>query len=415
MSSLAEVYSLGCGAPIGQPTMVESYFPLDVPVEKAILIHAFAGSVKDSNGRKVPAFPAKIYDYYPEVISLLKPILEPLGYKFYQIGTSDETPLSGIKHLCGLTTMHQCNYLVRRAALLLGNDSMWAHIRGAAKKPLVVPYGSTSKPHFPFWRDESKTVLIESHRGGNKPSYASSEDPKTINWITPEEIVNACLRVLGIEKQIDRNSFYIGPDYTNQLIELIPDVIIHPDMNIRAPIVVRMDYHHDETMLFKNLILRKASVICNKEIDIDKLKYFKDQIYSIRIEIDKVSPTWVKKLKSTGIKTDFFSTETDPFKLKSMRLDFYDCCLFDTFTPPTKSEFLKYASQYLNKKLDDSFNMSNLSFKTNKILLSNGKIFLSKPHWNKGIYTESSDNNTAKVIDEPSFWEEYSHCYFFTE
>lgn len=415
MSSLVEVYSLGCGAPIGTPTMVESYFPLETPLEKAVLIHAFAGAVKDSNGKKNPSFPSKIYDYYQEVISLLKPVLEPLGYKFYQIGAAGEAQLSGVKSLCGQTTMHQCNYLVRRAAILLGNDSMWAHVRGHSRMPLVVPYGSTSKPHFPFWKDDSKTILIESHRLGKKPSYSSDEDPKTINWITPEKIASSCLTVLGVEKEISRNSVYIGPDYLNQLIELVPDVIIHPDMKIKAPIVVRMDYHHDEDMLFKNLMLRKASVITSKEVDIKKLKYFKDQIYSIRVEVDKVSPEWVKSLKAIGIKTDFFSTETDPYKLKMMRLDFYDACLFESFIPPNKGEFLKYASEYLNKKLDDSFSMSKLMFKSNKILLSNGKIFLSKPHWQNGIAIDSSENNVGEVIDDPAFWEEYSHYYFFTE
>lgn len=415
MSALIETYALACGVPIDEPYMNECYFPTDTPLEKVVLVHAFAGAIQDQNGKKTAAFPAKIYDYYQEVIDILKPILDPLGYKFYQIGGSGEPALNGTEYFCGKTTIPQCNFLVKRAALLIGNDSMWAHVRGAAEKPLVILYGSTSQPHFPYWRNIKKSFLIESHRCGNKPSYSSNENPKTINFITPEEVVSKSLKALDIDKSIKRNSFYIGTDYLSPLIELIPKSVIHPSLNINAPIVVRMDYFFDEANLIHNLSLRKLLIITNKEIDLKLLSSYKENIISLKIEIDNVSPQWINAVKKIGIKSIFFSTEKDEKKLKKMRLDYYDSCFFDRFTPASKEDFLKASSTYLNKKLDETLDFSNLKFKTKKVILSDGKIYLSKAHWKIGKSSESTENNVSNIIDHSDFWEDVSHYYIFAE
>lgn len=415
MSTLIETYSLACGVPIDKPYMNECYFPTDVPLEKVILIHAFAGAIQDQNGKKTAVFPAKIYDYYQEVIDILKPILDPLGYKFYQIGSSGEPALNGIEYFCGRTTIHQCNFLVKRVALLIGNDSMWAHVRGAAEKPLVILYGSTSKPHFPYWRNSEKSFLIESHRAGNRPTYSSVENPKTINLIKPEEVVNNCLKALNIDRFVKRNSFYIGGDYLSPLIELVPKSVIHPSININAPVVVRMDYFFDEKNLSHNLSLRKLLIITNKEIDIKLLSSYKENIISLKVEIDNVSPDWIKAVKKIGIKLAFFSTEKDEKKLKKMRLDYYDACFFDRFTAPSKEDFLKACSTYLNKKLDENFDFGTLRFKTKKVILSDNKIYLSKAHWKTGKFSESTESNISNVIDDVDFWEDVSHYYIFTE
>jgi hypothetical protein len=415
MSTLVETYALSCGVPIDKPFMNEAFFPTDTPLDKIILVHAFAGASQDQNGKKIAAFPAKIYEYYQEVIDILKPFTDKLQYKFYQIGAAGEPSLVGVENLCGKTTMHQCNYLIKRAALLIGNDSMWAHIRGAEKKPLVILYGSTSKPHFPYWRNPENSYFIESHRGGNKPSYSSNENPKTINLITPEEVANSALKALKIEKSSCRKSVYIGPDYLSPIVEFVPNAILNPALNVNAPIIARMDYNFNEEVLEKNLSFRKMLIISNKEINPNILFKYKSQILSLRIEIDNVSQDWIKQVKKTAIKTDFFSTEKDEAKLKKLRLEYYDSAFFTIFTPPSKEDFKKIAAIYLNKPLDNGFNFDNLKFRSKKILISDGKIFLSKAHWKKNISADSSENNISNVIDDPDFWEDLAHYYFFTE
>jgi hypothetical protein len=413
--TLAETYALSCGVKLDKPEIVDTFFPLDLPLDKVILIHAFAGGVVENNGVRSATFPAKIYDYFGEVVELLLPIVEPLGYKFYQIGGAGEQALAGVEYMCGRLTVHQSSYLVKNASLLLGNDSIWAHVRGASMKPVVIAYGSTSKPHFPHWRDDGKSFLIESHRNGRQPSYASSESPKTIDLIPPEELANACLKGLGIDKTISRKSLYIGPDYLHQVIELVPDVVVHPKMNITSPVVARMDYLFNEECLFANLQFRKMTIITDREIDIEKIKAFKPNIIGFRVEVDKVSAAWIGELKKTGIKAEFFSAEKDERKLNKLRLELFNSCFFDTFVPSTKEDFLKYAKEYLNKDLDPSTDVTKILFKTNKAILSNGKIFLSKPHWQQGRHTASSAHNIGEVIDDPAFWEDCGTMYFFTE
>lgn len=393
--------------------MADHFFPLDTPIDKVILVHSFAGGITEQNGQKVATFPAKIYDYFDEVVELLKPIVEPAGYRFYQIGAPGEPPLRGAECLCGKTTMLQCAYLVKHAALLIGNDSQWAHVRGWAGKPLIVPYGATSFPHHPYWKND-KVVLIESHRGGKKPSYASHEGPKTINWVQPEQIASAALPLLGINAQINHHSIFIGDSFNQHLVELVPNVVVHPNVTMNGPLLVRMDYLHDEEKLAANVQLRKCAIVADQEISLDLLARLKPNIFQMRLDVAKLSPGWLKRFKRLGIPTGFFCNERDPDKLAKLRLDLHSVCLFDQFTPPTKDDLIKGAAVYLNKELDKDFKWDTLRFKSHRMLLSDDKIYLSKAHWRAGLSTPDATQNSAAVIDAPTFWEELPSHYYYT-
>lgn len=415
MSTLAETYALACGVRIDTPVIEESFFPLEWPLDKVVLIHAFAGAI-GQNGQQLQAtFPAKIYDHFNDVVTLLKPVLDPLGYRFYQIGGPNEPGLRGIESLCGRTSMLQCAYLVKRAALLVGNDSQWAHVRGTVGKKLVALYGPTSvKCHGPYWNDPTQTILIESHRAGKPTSYAAAEHPKTINWIPPEQVANAALSLLDVPP-LSQQTIYVGSEYNMPAFELVPNVVIDPRIQMAGPLVVRMDYHFDESMLISNLRLRKCLIITDREINLNFLVQLKGNIVSVRIEIDKVSHDWLRQLRKLGIPTGFFTSERDEVKIRQMRLDFYDTCLFDLYHPPFREEFAKGAAIYLNKELDKDFNWTKLKIRTNKFLLSDNKIYLSKAHWQAGRPAVSTDANTDTIIDSPEFWEEQAHFLFYTE
>ncbi len=415
MSHLAEVYALACGVPLSKPEIMDTFFPLEHPIDKVILVHSFAGGIKEENGQRIALFGGKIFDHYDEVINLLKPIVEPAGYRFYQIGAPGEPALRGVESLCGRTTMHQCAYLVKNCALLIGNDSQWAHIRGAEGKPLVALYGPTSRPHFPHWNDPAKTTLIESHRRGGKPSYASQENPKTINWIPPELVSEAAIGLLRIEGGCaNHRSLFIGEAYNQHLVELVPNVIVDPRLNISGPLIVRMDYLHNEEMLFANLQHRKCAIVLDREIDLEKLKQVKPNAVQMRIELDKISADWIKAVKRLGIPIGFFTNERDAEKLAKLRLELHSVVLFDQIQPSTKEDFVKAAAGYLNKELDTPFKWDTLRFKTNKMLLSDNKVYLSKAHWQAGRPTPSVEQNSDFVIDNDTFWMEYPCFYFYT-
>lgn len=416
MSTLAETYALQIGVPLHKPSIYEAFYPLDHPVDKAILIHAFGGGIVDTPQGKQAAFMAKIYDQYSDVVAMLKPELEKAGYRFYQIGAPGEPPIKGVEQLTGRTSIHQCAYLVKRAALLIGNDSMWAHMRGSFGGSMVIAYGSTSKPHYPYWRDDAKTVLIESHRFGKKPSYQAVENPKTINLITPESIANAALRLLDLP-QVATRSLSVGVAYNQHIVQLIPNVVVDPRTQFSMPPVIRMDLHFDESLFAQNLQLRRSMVITNREIDVNILARLRGNIESIRIEIDNLSADWIRKVRRLGVRCAFMAVEKDDAKVQQMRLDYYDVLQptgFDRFIPPTLDDWKKDVAKYTNAPYDETTKVEELSFRTNTFILSDGKVYLSKAHWLAGTPTQSIEHNEGKVIDVPAYWEEaVGHHYIY--
>lgn len=397
---LLELYSLATGLKIGRQSLAESFYPL--PVEKYLTLQASSGMA------------AKNYSHYGEVVNLLLPKLKELGISIVQLGGAEDQPVQGCVHLQGKTTLYQSNHILRNSQLHIGNDSWMAHRAGALKIPLVVCYGSTTVAnHSPFEYDAERTVLIESHRFGRKASYQSQEAPKTIDLIKPEEIVNAVLKLLGLP-QITQESIFIGAAYQQAIVELVPDSVVAPNVQIPGNLIVRMDYLHNEKLLAQNLSLRPCNVIANHEIDLAILGQLRQNIAAMRLEIDKVSPGWIKEFKKLGIKTMYSCSERDPAKVAAMRLEYFDACFFDQFLPPTVADFRKDAEKYLDKPLDSAIKLDTLSFKSNKFLLSDKKVFLSKAHWKAGKNTPTTSHNTGQVIDdEEGFWSESAHFYLF--
>jgi hypothetical protein len=155
-------------------------------------------------------------------------------------------------------------------------------------------------------------------------------------------------------------------------------------------------------------------VIANREIDLTILEQFRPNISAVRLEIDKISVGWIKAFKKLGIKAMYSCLERDPEKIAAMRLEYFDACFFDQFLPPTIEDFRKDCALYLNKPLDEQLKLDTLSFKSNKFLLSDNKVFLSKAHWRAGKNTPTTSQNTDQVIDSDVFFEESAHMYFFT-
>ncbi len=191
-------------------------------------------------------------------------------------------------------------------------------------------------------------------------------------------------------------------------------MIVDPRLNISGPLIVRMDHLHNEDMLFSNLQHRKCGIVLDREVNLNMLTQLKGNIIQMRVEVDKISAGWIKAVKRLGIPTGFFSNEPDKDKLARLRLDLHGTVLFDHFTPPTKDDFVKGAAGYLNKELDTAFKWDTLRFKTNRVLLSDNKVYLSKAHWQAGRPTPSVEQNSDFVIDTPAFWAEQQLDYFYT-
>lgn len=387
---LLEQYALATGLKVGNQSLHEAFYPL--PFDRYITIQNGAGSQ------------AKSYSFFNEVLAIMGPALKAAGIETVQLGGKDDPALNGCHHTQGQTSIHQSSFILRRSMVHIANDSWLSHRAGALGVPLVTCYGPTSiENHSPYIFDPQKTLLIESHRCGKRPTFAAQESPRTVDLIPPEQIANAALLLLGLP-QVARKTLYVGEVFNQHLVELVPNVIVDPKVNIVGAMVIRMDLHHDESIMMSNLQVRKCAIAINKEVNLNILTQLKGNIASLRIQVDSLSPEWLRQVKRLGVPTAYVSHEQDPEKLAALRLKLYDACLFDHYMPRTKEDFFKEGKVYLNKELDSGLNFGTLQFKTYRMILSDGKVYLSNAHRLAGKNTPSSEQNTGQVIDDPEFW-----------
>ena len=165
---LLERYALSCGVKIDKPHIEEQFFPL--MQDKFIVLHASSG------------MESKNYDYYQEVVSLIKPYLDKENIDIVQIGKAEDKAVPECVHLQGKTTIRQVAYIINRSMLVCGNDSFSAHMASGLDKKSVTLYSVLYKECCgPYWSDNTKASLIESTRKKMKPSFSNEESPKTVN------------------------------------------------------------------------------------------------------------------------------------------------------------------------------------------------------------------------------------------
>ena len=405
MSSLAQTYSQATGLKIGKPHISKKFFPLSE--EKYITIQPFSKNQS-----------AKCYDYWNEVLVLLGPILAQNKVKIYQIGEKDEPALAGVSHLMGQTSIPQAHFIIQNSLLHLGADSFISHSAGAMNVPQVTLFGNTSPIHHgPHWRGNA--ILLESHRNNCSPSF-SQEQNKTINLITPEEVVNAALKLLGATGQVNRKSLCFGSGYNSPALEWVPNFKIDNNLANGSVLVARFDYHAEEAYLFDALQFRKLSIITKSEFNIEILAKLKENVIGITIDIErdsKVSVEFIKALKSIGIKIQFITFESDAEWVSAKRLELFDHAQIHKVTRNTKDNLLSNVENYTNDKscTDLIKNDKSLWFRSSKFTLSNNKIYLSHFHYINDIPTKSFENNVMNFIDDPLFYYDLDHFYIFNQ
>ena len=291
MSHLAEEYAKSCGVKIGKPVLNPHYFP--VLYDKYITIH---------NDKKVQA---KEYDMWVDVVELLKTHLGDI--KIIQVGAKGEKTIDGVDAHMPTETLKQSAYIIKNSLGHVGIDSVPVHIASALDKPVVGIYAHTyADTCSPLWNDKTKAITIESDRGGKKPSFSLEENPKTINFIKPEEIAQAVLDVLEIDEKVVHETIFIGGNYKSDFYEVVP---IKRTNIVSDHIDVRMDYAHNEEVLYHILQRNKVEVTTSKPISesLIKSKRIKKLIY----KADFFDLDFCKLVKEQGIPTITICTSSD--------------------------------------------------------------------------------------------------------
>jgi len=358
MSHLAEEYAKCCGVRIGKPVIKPHFFP--VPFDKYITIH---------NDKKVQA---KEYNFWPEVIELLKPHLGDI--KIIQIGAFGEETIEGVDKHIPTFSLKQSGYIISKSLGHLGIDSVPVHIASAFDKPVVGIYSHTyANTCDPLWNEKSKAITIESDRDGRRPSFALEENPKTINLIKPEKIAQAMLDVLNIDKKIKHKTIHLGPRAIFNCIEVIPS---EPTNFEGGPVSVRMDLDHNEDVLKHILQFTPVEVTTKKAISADII--YSKRIQRLTYEADCFDEKFVDLLKKSGMETTLVCTDSK--NIAKERARFFDYMIHQDKKPKVIQD---------NKKLLEGVNLNSLKIKSRKKIICGNKIYES--HYDKNDRKNDED------------------------
>jgi hypothetical protein len=367
---LLETYALSTGSKIKKPFIIKKFFPL--PSEKYI-------TIQNSSGMH-----GKCYDYFQDVVDFIYEKLKINGFEIIQIGNKDDKPLNRVVNLCGQTDINQTAFILDNSKLHIGNDSFAIHMASAFNIPLIGLY-SVSSPEIagPFWKNDKQICLTPKNW---KPSFNPNESPKKVNEIQIEEILNAINLLLFNNNKKDLTSLYRSSNYHNLILESYPDQIIPQNLFTNYLLNIRIDYidtlqDKDYNGLLNNLNIRPCSIITDKYINLQPLLNFKNKVPNIFYNITKnIDFNFIKELNFYG---------------------FNYLCIFDfdnneEILNQRKLELIEYPQiiEVVQKpKLNIDYK-NNLFYKSNKLLFSNGKAYISK----------LAENNNTPILNLNELW-----------
>tara|TARA_R110001592_G_scaffold64378_9_gene197918 strand:+ start:1226 stop:2365 length:1140 start_codon:yes stop_codon:yes gene_type:complete len=373
--NLLERYSLSTGFKINKLAPSEDFYP--VP-SKYITIQTSSG------------MESKNYDYYTDVLDAIAPKLKEMGYEILHIGL-DCNEYPHCINLINKLNINQTFYVLRNSKLHVGNDSFAVHHAGLYDIPTVALYGPTTPVnHGPYFRKNAK--LIESHRDGKNPSFLPQESPKTINYIKPEEVINSIFNHLYIDP-IKSETIFIGSAYGNQVIEVIPNVVVNPNALQGKMPIMRCDYEYDEKFVCENLSRCKYSVVTDKETPLNLYQQFKNNIHEISFKVDMNSDiVYIKNLRKIGLPVRLWSDDKE--NIKDIRFRFLDIDIV-----------------YMNKYEECSIEIpEGAKYKSHKYILSDGKVYISKEDWKNDRSLKSPEENILEIKEKSlDFLKEIQH------
>ncbi len=385
---ILEAYSTSCGLKIDKPFMIEKFHGLTT--DKYITIHTGDGK-----------FDSRTYDYWQDVVDFMSNFLKPEGIDIIQIGSKDDKNLQNVFNTNGKTSVNHLAYIIKNSLLHVGIDSLPVHIASSYNKKIVALYSNVpSQNSAPYWSKPEDVIILESDKEGDKPTYAKTEIPKTINTIMPDKIFLSVFKLLGLYSKCNYNyeMIYLGKEYGKTIIELVPNC--ESDMKDASPLFIRMDIHHNEAIASKALENNKASIVTNRPLSPEFLEANKPKIERIILKANqKGLAPFVSEVKSRSIELAVYSKLKDK-ELSDLKLELLDLC--------------HVKNEKIIKKEDikclDGVDINSLFYLPNKFILSEGKIYDNAASLEKGDNIEKLAKRITKIkYDEDAFWDESQH------
>jgi hypothetical protein len=385
--NLTEKMALDCGVKISQPYL-DRYF-LPVRNDNYIIIDT---RCKSATGE---------YDYFNDVLDLIKPYLKEAGIDIFQIATDKNVKLACDK--CFITiNKKQENYLISKARLLISNENYSLHIASVFNTKSIGLYSLFNPINTrPVWNTNSQ-IILESHRDGNLPSYGRlNESPKTINFISPYVIAKNILDSLGISNDLERFELvHLGKSFNQKIVEIVPDFISDGNFMKERSINLRLDYVTNLNSSAFNYWVsnRKVNIITDKDININMVAPYRNNILLMTIMLsENISEKFLKHCKSIGLKLKIFCDDKN--KLEEYRFKFLNWDVHQDFE--NEGALVKLTNLSKNSK-----------FISSKILISKGKQFSCKANY---FANKHLDNSEESVILSKEFEQEIEFFKIYNE
>ena len=130
--------------------------------------------------------------------------------------------------------------------------------------------------------------------------------------------------MLGLNDRVNHSTFYMGDLYSTKVVEVIPDFQPKQGFMEGRALNLRMDYHFDEQNLIHWLQNRKINLLTEKPINLNLLKYFKNILVQLTVNInDSFTTEYLTDVKNIGINVEVFCEEEDK-KTASRRFRCYN-------------------------------------------------------------------------------------------
>lgn len=371
-----ESYATSLGLTIDKPSIYENYYPIG----NFDYVTLSVGNYKNQ----------AYYAHWQDVINMVFPLLEQKNIKIIQLNHNLQNKLSNCINIENPIEPNRLSYMLRQSKLHITENGLDLDIASYNDKNIIfLDKENSGNLTFPFWNKESNYIYLND-----------SENVKNINKIKPEKIAKHIFKFLNLDHKIEFETVYIGDNYQNKNIQLIPDQ--QNDINIPngSLLVVRMDKFFSEENLAKQLSKHKCVIITNKEIDLNLIQNFKPNIHTIVYFVEeRDNPSFVKAIQSMGIGYNLMTYLSEE-KIEHKKIDYMDCDIIN------QAQIFKKEDVEELKDLD----VNSLYYISNGPVLSNFKVFKSVFDYENKTLTENP-SLPSQIKENLDFWKEINNFH----
>jgi hypothetical protein len=336
---------------------------------------------------------SQIYDYSPEVLSIVWRELSLLNIQVVQVGDSSDPLVPNCIDLRSQLTIRQLAYLIKNSKFCITSNILTAKLCRVYKKDLIL-LGSNF-PSKMIKPDYDKVLYIEPELKTAKWNYKQEEWPKNINCIKPEIIAKAIFKKLGIDSSVNYKTLYIGDKYGPRFLNFIPDKSFPKELannifNFRLDIcnnseylpyasnVSQIDITTKNPFDLGNLNLsniKSITYFCDKDIDVDFVKECISKLINIGIICEDEEILDEVRFKCLGICTVYKKTKEKPL---------------------------------------DILETNDIFFKCNRVYIGNNKTYASIYHYKNDLELKSSISELNEVfVNDKDFLENKDYTLIF--